>query len=164
MEYTKNSNPNYYEENVESANCGSFALNIKEWYNPEAIVISKVDCIDTWILELLEHGYSCDEAADFYVEEIAEAVLSDFPKEIRQINSPSELQPSEELIALRTSCKYEEGEDWMPDFDFHFKVFRDGIWQEKCGSRPVKFCTEDEWTYMVRTYNSYTIYFAHQII
>lgn len=163
MEYTKNTNPNFYEENECSSNCGSFAFNVEEWYDPEQDFILDVGYIDEWMIEMVESGYNCDEVADMYAESLAESVMRDFEGEVREVFYPAEVEPNEELIAFRGYCRYESGEDWVPDYDFHFKVLRDGIWQEKCGHYPVKFCTEDDWTYMTRTYNSETIYFAHQI-
>ena len=163
MEYTKNSDPNYFEDNPECANCGSFAFNVEEWYDPEEDFILDVGYIDEWMKEMVESGYNCDEVADMYAESLAESVMRDFEGEVREVFLPTEVEPNEELIAFRGYCRYESEEDWVPDYDFHFKVLRDGIWQEKCGHYPVKFCTEDDWTYMTRTYNSNTIYFAHQI-
>ena len=163
MEYTKNTNPNFYEENECSSNCGSFAFNVEEWYDPERDFEIEVGYISDWMVEMVDNGYSCDEVADIYAEGLAESVLNDFFGEIREVYFPSEVNENEELIALRGYCRYETGEDYIPDYDFHFKVFRNGIWQEKCGSEPVKFCTADDWTYMTRTYNSETIYFAHKV-
>lgn len=164
MEYTKNSNPNYYEENVEFSNCGSFAFNIEEWYNPGSDFVADFGSIEDWMMEMSLNGYNCDEIADIYAEELAKFIIEDFKEEIREITNFSEVKSNEELIAFRTCCRYETNEDWVPDFDFHFKVFRDGVWKEKCGSCPVRFCTEDDWAYVTRIYNSNTIYFAHQII
>ena len=66
MEYTKNSDPNYFEDNPECANCGSFAFNVEEWYDPEQDFILDVGYIDEWMKEMVESGYNCDEVADMY--------------------------------------------------------------------------------------------------
>jgi hypothetical protein len=163
MEYTKNTNPHYYEENEAYSNCGSFAFNVEEWYDPESDFEIDVGYVGDWIVEMVDNGFSCDEVADIYAEKLAESVLNDFFGEVREILFPWQVKDNEELIAFRGYCRYETNEDSYPDYDFHFKVFRNGIWQEKCGRHPVKFCTEDDWTYMTRTYNSYTIYFAHLV-
>lgn len=162
MEYTKNLNPAYFEEFPTEANCGSFAFNIEEWYNPEKHFIASVGNIDKWIQEMYESGYSLDELANIYVEDLVGQVLEDFHLEIRLITRFSEVQSNEEVIALRAWCYYSE-DDWS-DWDFHFKVLRDGIWQEKCGCESVRFCLRDEWSYGTRTYNSETVYFAHRVI
>ena len=47
--------------------------------------------------------------------------------------------------------------------DFHFKVLRNGLWQEKCGSDPVRFCEEDDWHNGLVEYISYTSYFAKKL-
>ena len=163
MEYTKNTNPHYYEENEAYSNCGSFAFNIEEWYNPEIDLEAQVFYVGSWMLEMLDDGYTCDEVADIYAEILADSILEDFAGEIREVFSPSQVHDDEELIAFRGYCRYEIEEDQFPDYDFHFKVLRNGIWQEKCGRRPVKFCTLDDWNYMTRTYNSITFYFAHRV-
>ena len=162
MEYTKNLNPAYFEEFPTKANCGSFAFNIEEWYDPIGDEYFSAEDRDEWIREMYNNDYSLDELADMYVEELTEQVLKDFNLEIRLITHFSEVQSNEEVIALRAWCYYSE-DDWS-DWDFHFKVLRDGIWQEKCGCESVRFCLKDEWSYGTRTYNSETIYFAHRVI
>ena len=161
MEYTKNTDPNYFIAYPEESNCGSYALNVEEWYDPESELFNLVGYINEWIDELYDMGYSVDEIADIYAEKLVEKILSDFEGEIREIYYPSEVDTDEELIAFRGWC-YVDIDNWV-DYDFHFKVFRDGFWKEKCGHGPVRFCTEDDWSYGFRTYNSETIYFAHKI-
>lgn len=164
MEYTKNTDPNYFDEYQGYSNCGSFAFNVEEWYDPEIDFEESVGYIDDWIVEMHNNGYSNDEIADIYTEAITERILNDFFGEIREVYYPSDVNSNEELIALRGWCHYDEDDcSNYADYDFHFKVFRNGIWQEKCGRQPVKFCTEDEWSYGTRTYNSITIYFAHEV-
>ena len=160
MEYTRNSDSEYYNKNCAHANCGSFAFNIEEWYDPEIDFKSMVGYIDEWVTNMHDEGYSDDEIADIYIEAIAERVLDDFSGELREIYYLSDVNVDEELIALRGWCFYSNE---YSDYDFHFKVLRNGIWQEKCGTQPIKFCLEDDWTYTTRTYNSITIYFAHKI-
>ncbi len=150
MNYTKNYNPHYYDENQRWSNCGSFAFQIEEWYSP-----SEDFDVEEWI----EEGYKCGcddyDLADSFVEQLVPIILNDFD-DVRFIVNEDELKSDEELIAFRTWV--EEG-----NWDFHFKVLRDGLWQEKCGSDPVRFCSEDDWHNGLMDYNSYTVYFARKL-
>ena len=91
-------------------------------------------------------------------------MLIEFADELRILNSEKDdLLADEELIAFRTYCIYDEEEGWepCPVWDFHFRVFRDGRWQEKQGSWPVNDCCDmDDWG----RYDSEIFYFAHKVI
>ena len=98
MEYTKNTNPHYYEENQNCSNCGSFAFQIEEWslldeYFEEDMGVS----VEEWIDNCIWNG--CDE----------------------------------------------------------------GMWLEKCGSDPTRFCEKDDWHNGLMEYISYTSYFARKL-
>lgn len=161
MEYTKNTDPHYFETNQDASNCGSFAFNIEEWYAPEEDFLDSVGYMTDWIIDMLDNDYSIDELADIYTEALVTRILSDFGSDIRPVDLYDEIDSDEELVALRGWCYFDD-DDWA-EWDFHFKVLRDGLWQEKCGSGPVRFCLEDEWSYGFRTYNSETFYFAHRV-
>ena len=157
MDYTRNYNPNYYEENQHYANCGSFVFQIEEWYSPDEYFENNFgQCIGEWIEQGLEDG--CDEwdLSDGLAEIFIDYILMDFD-DVRYMWSPAELQDDEELIAFRTyvcdDCNW----------DFHFKVFRDGHWQEKCGGDPVRFCDEWDWHNGLVDYISSTFYFARKV-
>lgn len=150
MNYTKNNDPNYYEKHQGSSNCGSFAFQIEEWYSPD----EGFD-VEEWIDCGYNGGWDDYELADSFVEQLIPVILDDFDN-VRFIFSKAELESNEELIAFRTWV--EEG-----NWDFHFKVLRDGLWQEKCGSDPVRFCSEDDWHNGIMDYNSYTVYFARKL-
>ncbi len=155
MEYTRNSNPNFYKENQTMSNCGSFAFNIEEWYSPDTDFIDDYGDIEEWISTNLQYSDEW-EVSDLFAHMLAEYILRDF-SDVRYLICADEIEPNEELIAFRTFVN--EDEMW----DFHFKVFRNGEWQEKCGSGPVKFCEEDEWQTGVNSYISETLYFAKLI-
>lgn len=157
MNYTRNHNPNYYEECQHYANCGSFAFQIEEWYSPdEYFEDNEGICVENWICEGLESG--CDEfdLSDGLAEILTNYILNDFD-DVRYMWSPAELQDNEELIAFRTFV------DSDYNWDFHFKVFRDGRWQEKCGSDPIRFCDEWDWNNGALEYISSTYYFARNL-
>lgn len=157
MNYTQNHDPNYYEKHQDSSNCGSFAFQIEEWYSPDEYFEDiQGQSIEEWIERGLEVGYDEWELSDLLADLLSDYVLMDF-EDVHYLWSPAEVQDNEELIAFRAFVS--DDCNW----DFHFKVFRDGIWQEKCGSDPVRFCSEDDWHNGIMDYNSYTVYFAKKL-
>lgn len=141
--YTKNNNPKYFIENPLEGNCGSFALNVKEWY------LSDRDFDNTSIVctMLEEEGYNVEEALDYLTSINVQQILDDFGSDIRVITNKDDIKNGEELIAYRIGI-FEEEDFPFIDTDFHFKVKRNGIWMEKCGSTEVKFCEleeDEEW-------------------
>lgn len=157
MNYTRNHDPNFYEEYQAIANCGSFAFQVEEWYAPDDYFEDDNGiCIEAWIEEGLEEGCSEYDLADGLAEILANYILLDF-EDVRYLMWPSELQENEELIAFRTFV------DDSCNWDFHFKVYRNGLWQEKCGSDPVRFCDEWDWNNGLLDYISCTFYFARKL-
>lgn len=154
MIYTPNHNPDYYKLNPSMTNCGSYAFNIEEWYDPD--LDEEWDEIEDWVDDFLERGYELEEIPDLIANEYVEQILSDFYEEVRLIDNEHGGAPNEEVIAFRI---YIDLEDYW-GFDFHFKVFRDGYWREKCGSQDVTPCDLEEWG----RYNSSTFFFAKKII
>lgn len=161
ISYRRNSNPKYYEEHCGEANCGSYALNLQGWYNPDIYFCDVYDCEypEDGMVELYGYGYDEDEINQLYAETLVEGILSEFEEELRLLQYGSKPKDNEELIAFRTytSCEGED-EDFF-EYDFHFKVFRNKKWMEKHGARQVEECTEKDWG----PYNSKTYYFAHRI-
>lgn len=162
INYKRNSNPKYYEEHCDEANCGSYALNLQGWYDPEGYFCDMYGCeYPNDVMEILyENGYDEDEMNQIYVDTLVEGILKEFKDELRLLRWNDKPKNNEELIAFRTYVFFDE--EYCDDFayDFHFKVFRNGKWMEKQGWHEVKECTKDEWGY----YNSKTYYFAHKII
>lgn len=157
MNYTRNHNPNYYEENQGCSNCGSFAFQIEEWYSPdEYFEENEGICIEEWIQEGFDNGYDEYDLSDWLAEILTSYILSDF-NDIHNIWGPGQVDNNEELIAFRTFVNIEG------NWDFHFKVYRDGLWQEKCGSDPVRFCDEWDWNNGLLDYISHTVYFARKL-
>ena len=157
MEYTRNYNPNFYEEKQRSANCGSFAFQIKEWYSPDKYF--EDDCwqtVEEWIEEGFEFGHDEFDLSETLANIFIDYVLADF-EDVRYLWSPDDVRSDEELIAFRTFV------DSDCNWDFHFKVFRDGRWQEKCGGNPVRFCDEWDWHNGILNYISSTFYLARKV-
>ena len=161
MGYQHNSDSNYFISNCFASNCGSYAFNVQGWYDAENKLEDSVGDIETWIREMAA-DYTDDEITDIYTDVLIDQILYDFDGEIRMVES--ELSPvasNEELIAFRTYCLYDEEWDWV-GWDFHFKVFRDGCWKEKCGTNPIRTCTLNEWVNGENVYTSKTHFFAHK--
>ena len=156
MEYTRNNDPEYYIRNQYSSNCGSFALRLKEWYDPEDYLHEVVDDIYDWIYELSEEGYSEYEIACMYADTLIDGILIDFDGELELCDGRPPTTSDIELIAFNTWCCAEDGDI---NRDFHFKVFRDGHWMEKNGVHEVHECEEDDWG----KYNGDPYYMYHRI-
>ena len=153
MSYTRNTDPTYYYKNSGAVNCGSFALRLNEWYEPE----EDYDEIYDWIIGM-SWDYDDYEISNLYADIIIDRILSDFSDEIEICDGRAPSTSDTELIAFATFCEYDESEEYC-NWDFHFKVFRNGIWQQKCGCFPPEFCELDEWG----RYTSKVTYFYHKI-
>ena len=153
MEYTKNTDSTYYYKQAGEANCGSFALRLNEWYEPE----EDYDDLYDWLIDMA-WNYDDDDLSNLYADVIVEKICEDFAGEIEICDGLAPSTDDKELIAFATYCIYDEecGDCY---WDFHFKVFRDGIWQHKCGCHKPEFCELDEWG----RYISDVTYFYHKI-
>lgn len=158
MEYTRNSDPNYYSQNTFTSNCGSYALRLCEWYDPESYLESLEDGdIYEWIEHMAMNGYSNDEITDIYIDILVEGMLKEFEGELEICDGRPPSTSDKELIAFNGFCYCDD--DYNTDADFHFKVFRDGKWSEKPGHEPVEFRDKDEWD----SYTGNPVYMYHYI-
>ena len=158
MNYTYNSDPSYYKKHMYATNCGSFAFNLKEWYNPDLNLENQLGEIDNWIYEMDRDGFSDYEITDIYLKLICEQVLIDFQETISICDGRPPTTNDQELIALSVYC-FVNGDFGEPDHDFHFKVFRNGHWQQKNGQEPIELCNIEDWG----LYTSDIIFFYHKI-
>ena len=156
MNYTRNSDPEYYKKYQRCSNCGSYALRLQEWYDPDGFFEDAVGCGYEWIEEMIDEGYSDTEIANMYTDILTDGMLMEFEGELTVCDGRPPCSSDEELIALNTFVYY--GDDGG-DYDFHFKVFRNGKWSEKCGVLPVEECDEDDWG----RYNGDPVYMYHYI-
>ena len=156
MNYTRNSDLTYYETYRDCSNCGSYALRLNEWYDLDEYFEQVTGWfIDEWIKEKSKEGYNDYEISTLYGNILVEGILEDLKGEIEICDGQPPKTKDVELIAFSTFCftnKY-------IDYDYHFKVFRDGKWMEKCGSEAVKECLRDEWG----DYIGDVTYFYHKI-
>ena len=156
MIYSRNTNLDYYIDEQEYTNCGSYALRLNEWYDPEDYFERRIGNICDWIGDQTDAGYSDEEISNIYGEILFEGISEEFANEIELWNGMPPA-PGTELIAFNTFCRWDD--DWGADWDFHFKVLRDGKWMEKCGPLPVEECDEYDWGRYIGT----PIYFCHRI-
>ena len=152
MYYTTNHDPEYYNAHCSMVNCASYAMNIKEWWDPE--IEEDYGSIYEWVDAMEDCGYTLTEMQDIIAEEYIDAFLNDFPS-VRALDKSTDIQPDEELIAFRICLDLDDD----IDFDFHFRVFRDGKWSEKNGNGLVHDCSMAYWG----KYNSKTFYFGHKV-
>ena len=158
MYYTRNSDLTYYETNRNEVNCGSYALRLNEWYSPEGYFEDTVGSyIEDWIIEMGECGHTNEEISNVFGDILVEGILSEFDGELEPCDGRPPTTSDVELVSFNTFCIYEENE--YPDYDFHFKVLRDGKWMEKHGPCPVCECDEFDWG----RYIGKATYFYHKI-
>lgn len=155
MGYTRNSDPNFYFTHEHTTNCGSYALRIKEWYEVDFDMQDRA-------IELSSNGIDDREIYEIITQEAVELMLHEFGDKMRElVNVTDPIADNEELIAFRIGGL----DDWSGyDADFHFRVFRDGKWMEKCGCNEIQNCIfeEDAWETAL-LYEGPIVYLAHRI-
>ena len=167
MNYNKSFD--FWNEEHEDCNCGSYAFNLDEWYHPGCICGRYDDCdddvitfLDSWSDEGIDDDELANELASFYLDKIE----NDFEGEIRIVHDfelPTYVCPGEEVIAFRAGAYAWKGYNCSSfDYDFHFKVLRDGHWFEKRGSEPIRATNLNEWTASIY-YNSETFFIIHRL-
>ena len=144
--YKKNNNPDLFDEEMRETNCGSFALNVTEWYTPyliddrvedESYVYTEEERA-AMAFELLAEGWSREDV-------MAEITLRDFEFILKTCPwlvpiEKEEINREDRIIAYRLSLEVPgDVEDFDMDDcgDFHFRVLLDGEWWEKNGAGEV---------------------------
>lgn len=154
--YKRNSNPELFFEEPDETNCGSFALNVTEWYTPY-ITDDGVDEDDKlyqyaeWeranhVYELFQSGHTAEEVMEDIIEQDFEFILKTCPWLV-PIQEDEINYDEDRVIAYRLSLEVpnEVSEFDMDDYsDFHFRVLIDGEWWEKNGAGPVHKVEENE--------------------
>ena len=156
MEYERNSDLSYYETNRLATNCGSYALRLSEWYELFYYGADNFEDEEDYILEMFNYESDAHEVANMYRDILLDKLFDDFPDELEMCSGAPPDNDNEELIAFNTRCY--DG-DYYIDYDFHFRVFRDGKWMEKCGCCEVSECDINDWG----KYNGTPVYMYHRI-
>lgn len=135
-------------------NCGGYALKTFSWFYPYDAGGRYCDILNMsenktlygrtdYIIYLLEQEYKKDEIQNILLKNDKKFMLSLFHDSLRELESPRETLDDEELIAYRIclnieNINYEEYDEDSIYEDFHFLVFRDGVWKHKPGSREIE--------------------------
>lgn len=145
MYYTHNSDLSYYETNRFETNCGSYALRLNEWYDLDEYFAETTGYfVGEWIIEQDQEGYDDYEISVMYKDILVQGILEEFYGELEVCDGMPPKSDDVELIAFSTFCDSSDS-SYSSDFDYHFKVFRDGKWMEKCGTSEVRECDRDDW-------------------
>ena len=153
--YNRNTEKTAFGDYIDlNRNCGSFALDIQEWFYPYDDVYDEE--LDEFagdrrneIEDLFENGCS-----DYEVEEIIEKVCP----WVERINK-YDIKDSDRIVAYRVGIHYDDG---VIDTDFHFRTRINGNWYEKNGSSNIKQIYGNEtWNLgcQLNYYDSKTVYF-----
>ena len=167
-----NSNKLRNEENTleSSYNCGGYALRTFSWYLPYSVSFTDIDQDTNSMLaeELLFDGFSIEEIYRIILNKNIDFMLKDFSENLRVVKDINDLKDTEELIAFRIGIEPiydEDGEFLYIDTDFHYRVFRDNKWSEKCGDKSIQSCNNitDIWEVNNFCYDSNIIFLAHDL-
>ena len=148
--YERNSEPDWFETEEDSTNCGSFALNLTTWFAPYLVEGVNIDNIDDcyweyeekererWIYDLIDDNVPCDEIVEAVLDRDFDFILRACPWLVPI--EKSEISEKDRVIAYRLHFNWPEDladfdVEW--DSDFHFRVQIDGEWWEKNGNGPV---------------------------
>ena len=167
-----NSNKLRNEENTleSSYNCGGYALRTFSWYLPysTSFVDSEQDTNDMLAEQLLFDGFSIKEIYQIILNKNVNFMLQDFFENLRVIKDINDLKDTEELVAFRIGIEpiYDEDDEFLyVDTDFHYRVFRDNKWLEKCGEKSIQSCSNitDIWEIDNFYYDSDIVFLAHEL-
>ena len=122
---------------LDEFNCGSYALGTEEWFSP----YDDDEVREDEVLSLIDAGYTKDEVMDILLEHDTKEILR-LCEWIEEVEYNG--QPEEGLIAYRVYVNDEAFEDEYFDLDFHFRVFKNGRWHEKCGAGPIERCRQKD--------------------
>ena len=146
-----NTDPTFWKQTRENCNCGSFALNLTEWFSPCDDYDDRKDFITDLLAGLANPvGEDLFEAENEILDQDELYMLSHFPQliplTIRDISELDAIDDCYPIIAYRIGidCNADgvmEESDF--DEDFHFKVRINGEWWEKNGSGEIHQCALD---------------------
>lgn len=138
--YERTKDHSFWQEEQDCCNCGSFALDVTEWFCPyDNDEQYTEDYRKSVITEMYEEGFSMEDIFEAILELDVEAILAACPW-IEPIDL-TDATPEDRVVAYRLSIDEEElaAADDVDD-DFHFRVRIGGFWFEKCGCDPIRLC------------------------
>ena len=162
MNYTQNTNPQFWSNLHTECNCGSFALDVTSWFTPYDNNDDYTNEMrNALIQEMYDEGYSKDDILDTVLELDKAEILEECPW--LEVISLEEAEPQDRVIAYRLYIDSDSLDCGELDDDYHFRVRINGFWFEKCGQDPIRFCgaaaDEEPWETRYLVYDSDIIYF-----
>jgi hypothetical protein len=170
------SDPFFWESKRKGCNCGSYALGVDSWFIPYNEDEFDYGGRDSFISTLFEDGRDVDTIMDILLACDEDGILEQCPWIIRV--DRDEITDDDTIIAYRLALEIDkfsndESECIFADYidtDFHFRIRRNGIWKEKCGSEPIITCKEQTWEEFEKpwdtgygvTYSSKILYFKYK--
>lgn len=147
------------EENTDRVdyNCGGYAFETYSWYSPGDFSEDE-DSVSGFLLNIMDSDlYYEVDIPELLFDFCIEGILKTFPTYKRISEEEARCLPlSTKIIAFRTYF-----EDFG-DYDYHFKVRKNGVWSHKRGSSKIKECTLEKWSYIDCSYDSPTAYFIER--
>lgn len=114
--------------------CGGYALGIYSWYKP----------YDIGVVDEIANALELDENIDDIIHDLfvstRDHILVDFPN-LRLIKK-EDIDKYDSVIAYRVGISQYSTYDHV-DWDFHFRLYKDGKWTEKAGGLPISECEFD---------------------
>lgn len=159
--YTRNSNPEYWSTYRNDANCGSYALDVKdEWFDFD-YEFESGETFDDRASHYIDEGYSDKESADLLAQECIPLILKKCPW-VELVEDETAVDDDEILIAFRVGVETDTEYDSQSS-DFHFRVRRNGEWYEKNGNGNIHKCwvfdIHNTWIGPDISYNSNIVFF-----
>lgn len=148
--YERNKNPKFWSKHHDDCNCGSFALDVTDWFCPyDNGGDYTLESRDELFIDLMNEGYSREDVMSQIMQYDVAEILRVCPW-LEIISNPEDIADNERVIAYRLSLKKEDFDEGEIDEDFHFRVRIGGFWFEKCGMDAIRFCPnqnveEAEW-------------------
>lgn len=154
---------NEYNTDIYDYNCGGYALKTFSWYKPYDF--NMFDQIDEWTNNNVDDDEIVARIEDICItnlrKDFSDLRLIDVSHQSRGAQYEEKLlkkiKDDEEIIAFRIAYSFF-------DYDFHFRVYRNNKWSEKCGNSGLTSCefTEDDWGEGT-VYNRTIYYFARKV-
>lgn len=157
--YKRNTDPGLFLNKETETNCGSFALNVTEWYLPyledpvyddDELWKYEVDERMRFAYDLAQEGYSAMEIMEAVTDRDFDFILKTCPWLVPMDEEEVDgADPQERIIAYRLALEIPdelEEFDIEENGDFHFRVRINGEWWEKNGATAIhKVDNPDVW-------------------
>lgn len=154
---------NFWESGIPWLNCGSFALGVDEWFTPyeDRMGVGENKLfynIEDEISYRLAEGLSLEETYEALLDEDSHEILNKCPW-CRLVSTVEAKKHTTNIVAYRLAIVVDDDGEVL-DYDFHFRLLKDGVWCEKCGGRPTRECREQDWNIFEKPWdtNSNIIY------